>query len=240
MPRHNQMPRLLQLISANKDKPKRFSIEQRAEAPEEATVYLYDAIDSFWGINAQDFVKDLAGISAPTIHLRINSPGGDVFDARAMATAIANHPSTIVAHIDGLAASAATYIALAADSVEMADGGFFMIHNAWTLAFGNSADMRSMADLLDKIDATILNDYAKKTKKPMDEIEAAMNAETWFTAQEALDFGFVDKITESEKVDARWDLAAYANAPKALTEQPDPTDRECLERRLRLLAKVAA
>lgn len=237
---HNHIPRLMQMIKANADKPKLFKVENKAD---EATIYLYDAIDNFFGINAQEFVSELHGIKAPTINLRINSPGGDVFDARAMATAISNHPSKIIAHIDGLAASAATYIALAADEVRISDGGFFMIHNAWTMAFGNSDDMRAMGGLLDKIDATIVNDYAKKTGKSADEIKAWMSAETWFTAQEALDNKFVDAITTGAKAQNNWDLAAYINAPKALTEPPPAEDddrRNVLERRLRLLSKIAA
>ena len=237
---HNHVPRLMQMLKANADKPKLFRIENLAG---ESTIYLYDVIDSFFGINAQEFVSELSAIKSPTINLRINSPGGDVFDARAMATAINNHPSDIIAHIDGLAASAATYVALAANEVRMSEGGFFMIHKAWTLAFGNSADMRAMAGLLDKIDATIVNDYAKKTGKSADDIIAWMAAETWFTAQEALDNGFVDSITAGVKAQNNWDLAAYINAPKALTEPPPAAEddqRNVLERRLRLLSKIAA
>jgi ATP-dependent Clp protease, protease subunit len=235
----NNVPRLLQLIKANADKPKQFRIENKS--PEESTVYLYDAIDSFWGVNAQDFVKEFSAITAPVINLRINSPGGDVFDARAMATSIKNHPSKVIAHIDGLAASAATYVALSADEVRMADGGFFMIHNAWTLAFGNSADFIEMASLLDKIDGTIINDYAKKTGKDDATIKDWMAAETWFTAQEALDNGFIDSITQENSAKNSWDLTAYHNAPKVLTESPPAEDhrRNVLERRLNMLLKIA-
>ena len=239
-PQHNHVPRLMQMLKANADKPKLFKVENLAD---ESTIYLYDAIDSFFGINAQEFSQELAAIKSPTINLRINSPGGDVFDARAIATAINNHPSNIIAHIDGLAASAATTIAIAADEVRISDGGFFMIHNAWSLAFGGGDDFRAMAGLLDKIDVAIANDYAKKTGKSADEISAWMAAETWFTAQEALDNNFVDSITPGVKAKNNWDLAAYLNAPKALTEPPPAADddqRNVLERRLRLLSKIAA
>lgn len=206
--------RLMQLITDNLNAPRK---PVRADVSgDEANIYLYDAIDSYWGISAEAFAKELSAITAPTINLRINSPGGDVFDARAIATAITNHSSTIIAHIDGLAASAATYVALAANEVRMADGGFFMIHQAWTLAWGNSAELRDMATLLDKVDASIVNDYAKKTGKSVDQIKEWMAAETWFSAQEALDNGFVDQVATSEAAENRWNLAAYANAPKAL------------------------
>lgn len=173
------------------------------------------------------------------IHLRINSPGGDVFDARAIATAIAQHPSKVVAHVDGVAASAATYIAVAAAEVEMAQGAFFMVHRAWTLAMGNSGDMREAADLLDKIDGTLVRDYARKTGKPVAEIEAWMEAETWFGADEALEAGFVDRVAEADsKAAAAWDLGAYRNAPAALTkaaaeaEDVRQYDRDAVLRRL--------
>lgn len=234
----NRLPRLLQLIQGNAAKPKRFEA-RTSDGGDTATIYLYDVIDSFWGIAALDFIKELNGLSAPTINLRINSPGGDVFDARAIATALKAHPSNIVASIDGLAASAATYVALAADEVEIADGAFLMIHQSWSLAFGNATDFRALADLLDKIDVAIVNDYAKKTGKTQDELMAWMAAETWFTAQEALDNGFVDRLMESATANNQWDLAAYDHAPKALMENL-PNQREHLERRLKLYDKVAA
>lgn len=208
---------------------------------DEATVYLYDAIGGWYGVGAADFVKEMAAITAPVIRLRINSPGGDVFEARAMATAIRNHSSKVIAQIDGLAASAATYIALAADEVEIADGGFFMIHRAWTLAYGNAGELRDTAELLDKIDGTIRADYQRKTNQTVDQIDAWMEAETWFTAQEALDYGFVDRIGASANVENHWNLSAYAKAPKALTErQPvrEPVfDHAAMELRLGMLER---
>lgn len=216
--------RLLALITANRDRPKRREVKNAGGA--EATVYLYDSIDPYYGVNAEAFVKDFAAITAPTIHLRINSPGGDVFDARAIATAIAQHPSNVVAHIDGLAASAASYIAIAADEVEMAPGSFLMIHKAWTFAFGNSEDLLSTAALLEKIDGSLAADYAKKTGKSNAQIEDWMSAETWFTAEEAVAEGFAGRISEDpeETVDNAWDLSVFAHAPKlkaAPAKKPD-------------------
>lgn len=215
--------RLQALIKANNGKRAPRSIRNAADGSE-ATVYLYDAIDSWFGVNAEEFVKDFNAITAPTIHLRINSPGGDVFDGRAIATAVAQHKSNVIAHVDGLAASAASYVAIAADSVEMAPGSFLMIHNAWTLAFGNSEDLLQTAALLEKIDASLAADYAKKTGKPVDQIEKWMAAETWFSADEAVTEGFASKVSEddSDAADepdtqakaAAWDLSAYDHAPK--------------------------
>ena len=177
----------------------------------EATVYLYDAIDSVWGIDAGEFVKSLNEIPAQTIHLRIKSPGGSVFDAEAIQTALQQHAARIITHIDGVAASAAASIAMSGDEIEMSDGAFFMIHNAWAGKIGNAAEFRDMADILDKIDANILRDYQAKTGASAEQIKQWMDNETWFTAQEALTNGFVDRIYGNE--DAPADSAA-ASAKK--------------------------
>lgn len=232
--------KLMQLALNNQHAKREARIEQ---AGREATVYLYDIVGEDWfgGVSAKSFVPQLNALDADTIHLRINSPGGDVFDARAIATALKNHKARVIAHIDGQAASAATYIALAADEVEIADGGFFMIHNAWTIAMGNASDLNETADLLQKVDATIVADYQRKTGKDAAQIAQWMADTTWFTAQEALDQGFVDRIAEGQKATKnQWNLAAYGNAPAALTEQPEPEyDRAALERRMSLLERIA-
>lgn len=188
---------------------------------DESVVYLYDAIVAtdqeaeFWGgVSAESVVKTLAGITTPIIHLRINSPGGDVFAGRAIENAIRQSDKTVVAHVDGLAASAASFVALAADSVEIAPGAFFMIHRAWTFAYGDSSDLLAAADLLDKIDESLVKTYAQETGRDPDEIRAWMDAETWFTADEAVANGFADGIMQSAvKNAAQWDLSAYKNAP---------------------------
>lgn len=246
----DRVAKLLKLLNDNAAKPKTFEVKN-ADG-EEATVYLYDAIGSWWGVPAEQFVKDLNAITAPTIHLRINSPGGDVFEGRAIEAAIKAHKSKVVAHIDGLAASAATYVAIAADEVEISAGGFFMIHNAWMLTMGNATELRDAADLLEKIDATIAADYVAKTGKMADEVRAWMDAETWFSADEALANGFVDRIAEAAaKTGNGWNLSAYANAPKSLTQSaPDKSEaddvaaraslkRAALERRLSLVERGA-
>ncbi|MBF8728859.1 Clp protease ClpP [Pseudomonas guariconensis] len=231
---------LIQLFQNNQAAKREFRIVNEAR---EATIYLYDIIGDDWygGVSAKDFVPKLAALDADTIHLRINSPGGDVFEARAMAQAIKQHPARVIAHIDGQAVSAATYVAIAADEVEAADGSFFMIHNAWTIQMGNAKDFRDQADLLDKVDASISADYERKTGKSAEEILAMMAATTWMTSAEALAAGFVDRIAEGKSATQNhWNLAAYGNAPQALTERPEPTvDREALERRLSLLEQIA-
>lgn len=235
--------KLLQLFQSNQKAKRDFRIVNEGG---EATIYIYDIIGEDWygGVAAKDFVMQLTALDVEVIHLRINSPGGDVFEARAMATALKQHSAKVIAHIDGQAVSAATYVALAADEVEIAAGGFFMIHNAWTIQMGNASEFRSAADLLDKVDASISADYEHKTGKSAEEIAKLMAATTWMTAEEALAEGFVDRIAEDKKAAKNhWNLAAYGNAPKALTDPEEPetqVDREALERRLSLLEKIAA
>lgn len=216
-------------------------IEQKADASE-ATLYLYDEI-SFWGINADEFVKGLNEVDAETIHLRVNSPGGSVFDGIAIYNAIKQHKSTIIAHIDGLAASIASVIVLGADEVRAGESSYMMIHSPWSIVSGTAEDMREEANLLDKVGGTISQIYQRKTGLSADEIQEMMTAgafgETWMTAQEAKDKGFVDVVEElEEETKAKasavvFDLSAFANVPDGLmADRRPPTERE-LERILR-------
>lgn len=213
------IPKLLQLAIDNKAASKPLVVKAEGSG---TRIELFDVIDDYYGISASDFVAALNGIKTPEIAMHINSPGGDVFAARAMVAAIAAHPSNITAYIDGVAASAATYVAMACDKVVMQDGAMMMIHKAWSSGYGNASDMRSLGDLLDKIDTSIVNDYARRTNLASDEIKSMMDAETWFDATEAVEKGFADSIaTNSKGTKAKnmWNLSAYANAPKF---DPDP------------------
>lgn len=227
------------------DNPIRHSIRLEA-AGEEATIYLYDVIDDYWGISAQAFAEALAAVSGKTVHLRISSPGGDVFAARAMVTAVRGHVGKVISHIDGVAASAASFLALAAAEVEMTQGAFLMIHKAWTIAMGNADDLLATAALLEKVDGSIVADYRRKTGKSEAQILAWMDEETWFTADEAKTEGFVDKVVDGSPAENCWNLAAYEHPPAAAKAAPDPIDRELedarahFERRFALLEKCPA
>lgn len=163
-------------------------------AKDEATVYIYDAIGGWWGIDPKVWVPEFSGILASKIHLRINSPGGSIFDAEAMRTAVKQHRAKVVAHVDGWAASAATCVAIAADEVEISEGAWWMIHDAWGALAGEAKDMRAYADMLEKANESLVTSYCKKTGKSQKQIRDWMDAETWFTAAEALEHGFVDRI----------------------------------------------
>ncbi|MGI4856749.1 MAG: head maturation protease, ClpP-related [Janthinobacterium lividum] len=225
--------RIQQLLHDNRGAPRTFQVV--ASDDTEATVYLYDyVVADEWdgGVCAQHFVRALADITAPVIHLRINSPGGDVFAARAMEVALRGHPAKVVAHIDGLAASAASFLAMAADEIEIAEGGFFMIHQAWTAIWGNATELREEAALLDKIDQTLVATYAQRSGQAETDIAAWMAAETWFGADEAIAVGFADRkmvfqeasgasdsASASALAAARlpgWNLSAFHNVPSSL------------------------
>jgi ATP-dependent Clp protease, protease subunit len=192
----------------------------------EVTIYIYDEISAFWGIAAMDVINALAQVAdAAVLHLRINSPGGDVFESQAIQEAIRRFTGKTIAHIDSLAASAATSIALACDEVEISPGAFFMIHNASAGVWGDKADLRKVADLLEKVEGAIVQGYVDKTGKTTEEVVAWMDAETWFTAEEAVAQGFADRLAEAPVkggTSNTWNLAEiFKNAPAQIAD-PEP------------------
>jgi len=230
--------KLLNLIRDNLQDKRDFRVQNQGD---EATLYLYDVIDDFWGISAEMVARELASIDASTIHLRVNSPGGDVFAGRAIQTALAQHPARVIAHIDGLAASAATFVTAAADEIRMTDGGFYMIHKGWTMTLGNADDMRTTAGLLDQVDESIVRTMVARTGQDEATILKWMADETWMSAQEAKERGFIDEIDEVAKGGvaqnmSRFNLSAYEKAPRMPQPEPDhQAARAHLERRLDLL-----
>lgn len=218
------------LYAANKGKgtPLAVSITGR-----EATIEIYDFIvtsdaDVDWyggGIAAERFARELRALTdVDTVHLRINSPGGDVFGGVAMAQAIRETSATVIAHVDGYAASIASLLTVAADQSVISPGGMVMIHKAWTIGFGNADDMAACASLLGKIDADLVDAYVAKAGSDTDWL-AAMAAETWYRADEAVALGLVDSVAPpAEKKAAAaaraFDLSAYAHPPEALKPAP--------------------
>lgn len=230
------MNQLLRLYADNRKVPdRRFVVSNKTD--KQAEVYLYDAIvDSdleaewFGGVAPKSFVQAIKDIDADVIHLRVNSPGGSVFAARAMEQALRDHKAKVVAHIDGVAASAASFLVMAADEIVMAPGALMMIHKAWTISMGNADDLIQTAGLLEKIDNTLAATYSERSGQDADKIMSMMEAETWFTAQEAVDAGFADSISESVKARQSWNLSAYEKAPAQ--PEPKPANVAALLRRL--------
>ena len=191
----------------------------------EASLYIYDVIDEFWGVSAAAVINELAmAEGAPVLNIYINSPGGSVFEARAIMAAIGRFSGKTVAHIDSLCASAATSIALSCNEVVMKEGALFMIHCASGMAYGDKNDMMDMAALLEKIELSIIKDYTDKTGMSDAEVLAMMDAETWFTAQEALAAGFIDRIDSVKSAQNVWNLSAFKNAPV----EPIPPEPEII------------
>jgi len=185
-----------------------------------AEIYLYDEI-GYWGVTAKDFVNALNDVTAGTIQLRVNSPGGDVFDGIAIYNAIKRHPSKCEVTVDAIAASAASFICMAGDTVAMTRNSELMIHDAWGLCVGNAADMRDTADLLDRFSNNIADIYMQKAGGTVESWRDTMRTEAWYSAQEAVDAGLADKVEgDSEEASNKWDLSVfnYAGRDKA----PDP------------------
>lgn len=169
---------------------------------DKAEVYLYGTIGpDFWGEgnSASAFAKELDGLGGKPVDIHIDSGGGDVFDGFAMASAIQRYPGKTTAYVEGLAASAASYVAVVCDHVVMNDYAWMMIHRASTCCWGNVADLETTAERLRGIDATLAQIYAQRTSLSEEEAMDAMVSETWYGAQEAKDLNFCQEITETEE-----------------------------------------
>lgn len=188
-----------------------------------AEVFLYNEIGTY-GITADAFVSDLRAIKSPTIDLHVNSPGGDVFDGMAIYAGLRNHPAKVTVHIDGVAASAASFIAMAGDRILAERTATMMIHDGMGIAAGNSADMKKLAALLDQCSDNIASVYAERAGGTVEQWRDRMRAETWYTAEEAKAAGLVDEVVGTRSRTptnlAQWDLSlfTYAGRDKA----PDP------------------
>lgn len=204
-----------------------FTITNKADSAA-AEIDIFDEI-GLWGVTVKDFATALASIPTErAITLRINSPGGSVWDGFAIHNLIAARREKVTAQVIGLAASMATIVMLAGKRVTAAENATLMIHRPAGGAFGESKDMREMADLLDKLEGQLVNAYVAKTGKKEADVKAAMAATTWFTAAEAKDWGLIDEVTQSVKATASFDLTRFGTVPAnifggqtASTNQPN-------------------
>jgi len=166
-------------------------------------ISLHDEI-GMWGVSASDFIADLKGHpDAAVINLSIHSPGGSVLDGLAIYNSLMMHPAKVYGQVEGIAASAASFVLMAADTISMPEDAFIMIHNANGGAMGDAEELREMADIIDKLQNSIVNIYEKRTLLDRDTILDMMKVETWMSAAEALEMGFADTISEPMKVAAK-------------------------------------
>jgi len=178
-------------------------------------ISIYEEI-GFFGVTAQSFLEELKAVGARPIVLRINSPGGSIFEGLAIYNRLREHAPGVTVKVDGVAASMASVIAMAGKTIEMADNALLMIHNPEGLVAGGADDMRELADVLDKLRDSIVGAYEQRTGMARDKIQEMMAAETWMNADEAVTFGFADVVTPALKAAACMGLERFSHAPTAV------------------------
>ena len=206
-----------------------YSIEAKSDG-KSATVRIYDAIGGWFGTSAASFAEEIADLDVDTIDLRLNSPGGSVFDGVAIHNALLTHRARVDVTVDGVAASIASVIAMAGDSITMGRGTRMMIHNPSGVVIGQARDMREIANLLDELGRDIAGFYAERAGKDVAHWLDLMEAETWYSAQEAVDAGLADAVLGKAKGDGEkpanelktFDLRAYGFRYADRDQAPDP------------------
>lgn len=238
------MSKIIQLLRNNAQVP---STIRAVVDGDKADVFLKGIISADWGVGAGDLREAFAQAEGRDVSLRINSPGGDAFEGREMQAVIVGYKGKVTAIVEGIAASAATIVSMAANQTHMMRGARYMIHNGSTIAIGNRHDFKAVYDLLTGFDRELAVDYAKYSGQTEEQAATWMDAETWFTAEEALASGFIQQVLENSKAEhvanqvRAWNLSAYNNTPKDLLEPPAPATpdpaavRAANQRRLRLL-----
>nr|WP_278101900.1 head maturation protease, ClpP-related [Microbacterium proteolyticum] len=210
----------MRVADANARGTRRWNVTETGDSS--AQLHIYGVIGGFWGdVAAADVVPALRALDVDELHVYINSPGGDVYEGIAIRNALRNHRAHVTVTVDGLAASAASYIAVAGDEVVMASNAEVMIHDAWTIALGNAEEMRVVADDLDRISDNIAGMYADKAGGTAAEWRAVMKAETWYSAEEAVAAGLADRLdTDAPAAAARFDLSMFAHAGRTAAPAP--------------------
>ena len=205
------------------------------EEEKSAELILYGSIgsDEYWDdISDKAFKQDIENLGdVENITLHINSPGGSVFSAVAIANTLKNHKAKVTANIDGLAASAATIITSACDTVRMPKNALFMIHNPITFAYGNNQEMQKTVEMLNKVKNSIIETYLNKTKTDKETLSELMDNETWMNAEEAKEYGFIDEIldenVEKEVIENKliinnmaFDISKFKNFKEKKIQEP--------------------
>lgn len=203
-----------------------YRIENAAKDGERtrATVHIFDAIGGWFGIRAADLVRAINELDVDDIELHLNSPGGLVHDGVAIMNSLRQHRADIEVHVDGLAASIASIIAMAGDTIIMSRGSQMMIHDPSVISWGNAATLRKDADILDKIGENLSGIYAARAGGKPEDWRALMLAETWYNADEAVAAGLADRTDDTAaEPTARFDLSIFAHAGRSAA--PPPLDR---------------
>lgn len=186
-----------------------------------ADIFIYDEIgESMFGggISATSVIDQLRALGSRKLNVRINSPGGSVFEGVAIYNALARHPGEVNTYIDGIAASIASIIAMAGKRVFIAENAMIMIHNPWSFAAGASDDLRKTADVLDQIKETLITTYATRTGIERASIARMMDEETWMTSSEAVTQKFADETVIGVKAAACFDLKVYGYAKAPVSD----------------------
>ncbi len=183
------------------------------------SIDIFDEI-GFWGVSASEVRQSLMKASGD-VTVRINSPGGDVFEGIGILNLLVQHEGHVRVEVIGLAASAASLIAMAGDEIVIADNAYMMVHRAWSVMAGNEADFADTSALLRSIDGSLAKTYASRTGRNERAIKQMMDDETWMTADEAVDAGFADSTMESKRAKAAFDLSVFAKVPEALRGEID-------------------
>ncbi len=195
-----------------------------AKSSDTLEILLYEMIGEDWlgeGTSAKSFAEDLkAAGKVSKIHLRVNSPGGNVFDGLAIFNSLLTHGAKVTAQVDGIAASIASVIVMAASEISMSANGMVMVHNPSTMIAGDAPRMRKMAETLDKVKSSMITAYRRHSPKSAAEIGAMLDAETWMTAQETVDNGFAERVMtpegEEAGVAANFDLSHFRKVPRKI------------------------
>jgi ATP-dependent Clp protease protease subunit len=198
----------------------------------ELTLYGEIANETWWGdeITPKEFKTDLDALGdINTLNIYINSPGGDVFAGQAIHSMLKRHKAHKNVYIDGLAASIASVVVMAGDTIFMPKNAMMMIHNPWTWGIGNAAEFRKLAEDLDKVRESLIAAYEGHSALTRDEIIEIMDSETWLTADECLEYGFCDVVEKEKQMAASIDktlLMRYKNTPRELLVKPKPDDKK--------------
>lgn len=210
----------------------------------ELTLYGEISSSTWWGdeVTPKQFKEDLDALGdIETLNVYINSPGGDVFAGQTIYSMLKRHKAQVNVYVDGVAASIASLIAMAGDKIIMPANAMMMIHSPWTIAMGNAQDFRKLADDMDKIRDSMIVAYESRSALTSEEIAEIMDAETWLSAEECLEYGFADEIAEAKQIAASMDekyFTVYRNIPDELKRPPDKevnsSDKDLIKQKLLL------